>query len=360
VFAKMTRDMDIRWCARRTARHGGDQSSAAVRRALMSGPVHAELLRFAVCAGLLLACAVQATMAIPLGAQSVMLAADGQAGQGLTRPRGINECFVIAPLHLVRGAGQVSAVVEAGVRAELQLRQDYEGADLAVLEHAPGRTIPCSRWNVPANLSEILIEDPARVTLRQREDDGSVSFTPVTIQRVESGFVIIAPVDPRGLSSGMSGSQLMVDGRFAGMLLTVDAPNGTGRVLRSDAIERLTSGFFTAPRNQDPDFSTAPLGVPSSEPNLWLRTNQSVILGDRHTAFGVVEYNRRQNSLYIQLNGQPTYIVAGARMPFDDSRGECYLIYLRTDDPSPPQDSRVRHGFAVVCGPRQGGAVRRN
>lgn len=331
-----------------------------MRGAPVNGSVRAGPLGFTGCAGLLLVCAVLAAMPIPVGAQIVGLAANGQAGQGLTRPRGINECFVIAPLHLVRDAGQVTAVVDAGVRAELQLRQPYEGADLAILEHAPGRTIPCSRWSVPANLSEILIEDPARVTLRQRDDDGSVSFTPVTIQRVESGYITIAPADSRGLQSGMSGSQLMVDGRFAGMLLTVDHTTGMGRVLRSDAIERLTSGFFTAPRNQNPDFSTAPLGVPSSEPNLWLRTNQSVILGDRHTAFGVLAYNRRRNSLYIQLNGQPTYIVAGARMPFEDSRGECYLIYLRTDDPSPPQDSRVRHGFAVVCGPTQGGAVRRN
>jgi hypothetical protein len=153
----------------------------------------------------------------------------------------------------------------------------------------------------------------------------------------------------------MSGSQLLVNGQFAGMLQRVQPDSGTGYVVRADVIERVIGGFFTGPRNEDPDFSPPPLAVPSNEINLWLRRYESVMVGDQHTSFGIKEYSGLGYSLQIQMNTDWHYMSPGQRMPFPDSRGECHIIYMRTDDPTPTPDRHgdERHGFAVVCNRKQ-------
>jgi hypothetical protein len=288
----------------------------------------------------------------PLQAQSVALRGPEVTGQGMARPRGIRECFVITPLHVVADAGSVRIVAEGGEEREAVLRQRYERWDLGILEPAAGAELDCAAWSVPANLPALLRDGSVVAVLRWVENDGSLSFEPVWIRNVGSDHITVAARD-RPLQAGMSGSQLLVGGAFTGVLLSVDPADGNGRVLRVDVMDRVVNGFFAPARNREPDTSAAPLGVPASEPNLWLRVEQSVLLGDRNTSFGILHYQPIAAFLNVRMNDQEFTMDAGTRLPFPDSRGECHIIYMRTDDPDRDRDGEERHGFAVVCTPNR-------
>jgi hypothetical protein len=283
-------------------------------------------------------------------AQSVGIDANGTSGQGIMRPRGINECLIVAPLHVVENATPIHAVGDGGARAELNLLRPYAEADLAILDSRAAPVSECTRWRLPPNLQALLADPSSVAVLRSREADGSLSFVPVWIENVSSNHVQITPREStRHLLSGMSGSQLLVNGEFPGMLLSVDPTDGHGRVVRSDIIDRLVGGFFTAPRNEDPDFSSPPLGAPVNDVNLWIRTNESVVLGDQNTSFGVITWHGVFRRIQVQMNADQPHMNPGARLPFADSRGECHIIYMRTEDPDPNRDYDERHGFVVVC-----------
>jgi hypothetical protein len=281
--------------------------------------------------------------------QSVMLDGNGTVGQGILRPRGISECLILSPLHVVNDVASIRAVGDGGAQTEVTLQHLYVEADLALLNSGSVPLSECAQWRIPPNLSALLADPSSTAVLRSREVDGSLSFAPVWIRRVSSNHVQITPREPVPLQSGMSGSQLLVNGHFAGMLLTVDPTDGNGQVLRSDAIDRLVGGFFTAPRNEDPDFSSPPLGTPVNEVNLWIPTRESVVLGDQNTSFGVLSWYPGTREILVQISDNQPFMNAGRQLPFPDSRGECHIIYIRTDDPNPSRDYDERHGFIVVC-----------
>jgi hypothetical protein len=287
-------------------------------------------------------------------AQSVGIDANGTSGQGIMRPRGINECLIVAPLHVVESATPIHAVGDGGARAELNLLKPYSDADLAILDSRTAPVSECTRWRLPPNLQAMLADPSSVAVLRSREADGSLSFVPVWIENVSSNHVQITPRESaRHLLSGMSGSQLLVNGQFAGMLLSVDPTDGRGRVVRSDVVDRLVGGFFTAPRNEDPDFSSPALGTPINDVNLWIRTSESVVLGDENTSFGVATWDGTSRWIRVQMNDDQPWMSAGTRFPFRDSRGECHIIYMRTEDPNPNRDYDERHGFVVLCKRKQ-------
>lgn len=284
--------------------------------------------------------------------QSVMLDGNGTIGQGIMRPRGINECAIVAPLHVVEDVATIHASVDGGAQMEFTLQQPYEDSDVAVLTSRTTVQSPCVPWQIPSNLTALLENPSHTAVLRARGPDGSLTFMPVWIRSVTSRDVRIAPRDSERLHSGMSGSQLLVDGKFAGMLQRVQPDSGIGYVIRTDAIERVVGEFFAAPRNREPDFSSPPLGAASTEVNLWLRTGQSVIVGDQHSSFGVLRFLAGTRA-HVQLNNEATYMVPGSRLPFRDSRGDCFIVYMRAEDPSSSRQDDERHGFSIVCNRKQ-------
>jgi hypothetical protein len=285
-----------------------------------------------------------------LDAQSVALRGPDVVGQGLLRPRGIGECFVVAPHHVVARAGVIQAVAENGETAEVSVLRPFVRADLAILEQRSGPALPCPPWSVPPDLSARLSDASVGAVLRLRNEDG-LFFMPVWIRHVGVETITIAPRDADRLESGMSGSQLLVGGVFAGVLLSVDAESGRGNVLRSDAIDRLVNSFFTGPRNRDPDLTVPPPGGAASEPNLWLLDKQSVVLGNRNTSFGIIYVDPQSFSLRVISNGSEHVMYPGSRLSFADTRGDCFIIYMRADNSDPQNQGEERFGFLVVCNP---------
>jgi hypothetical protein len=287
--------------------------------------------------------------------QSVRLDGNGTIGQGIMRPRGISECVIVAPLHVVQGVATIHASVDGGAQMVFTLQQPHEDSDIAILTSRTPVRSRCVPWQVPSNLTDLLEDQSHTAVLRSREEDGGLSFTPVWIRSVTSRHVRVTPRESERLQSGMSGSQLLVNGRFVGMLQRVEPDSGIGLVIRTDVIERVVGGFFTAPRNQEPDLSAPPLGSPSNVVNLWVRTGQSVLLGDRHTSFGITRwYPGSSPQIRVQMNDDAPYMRAGSRLPFRDSRGECHIIYMRSEDTDPNRSGDERHGFAVVCTRKEG------
>jgi hypothetical protein len=285
----------------------------------------------------------------PARTQSVVLRG-AEEGQGVLRPRGQAECYVVTPGHVVQNAPPPIAVTgDRGERATAELRQSYPGIDLAVVELATGWGFFCPEWDIPKDLQAMLADPSIEAVLRTREEDGSITFFPVWIRNVAADHVsVLARLPGDQITQGMSGSQLLIQGRFAGMLLSVEASRGTGRVIRSDVVDRHVRSFFA---RADTGGAAVP-SLPPSEPNLWLRTDQGTLIGDRNTAFGVQE--QWNSAIRVSVNGTSHDIFPGARLPYPDSRGDCYIVYLRTEDPTPGDslNGDARHGFRLYCNER--------
>jgi hypothetical protein len=292
------------------------------------------------------------------GAQTYELRGRQQIGQGLARPRGA-ECLIVAPLHVVVDSLAITATGEDGTPVDVRVIREYNRADVAILQFTGPRAGHCPEWNIPSDLSVRLSDASVSAVLRVRNGDAITSI-PVWIRRADNEYVTITPrLSDDHFSAGMSGGQLLVNGVFAGILLSTELIREDGRVssesvrvLRSDVLDRLIDGFFTGPPpieeagNRPP----APLGVPSDEPDLWLPTGRTVVLGDQNTAFAVSQ--AYVGWLAIRINGEPNQMPAGSRFSFPDSRGDCFIMYLRTDDPGGKLDGTERHAFAIRCNPK--------
>ncbi len=284
----------------------------------------------------------------PLAAQSVFLNG-AEEGQGLTRPRGEGECFVVAPHHVMGPpadttlrSGTVSG--EGGVTVEAHVRERFVRADLVILQFPATSALPCPEWNIPDNLGELLLDSSLPSSLRLRQKDGSIDFIPVWVRNVDPQNIRVVPrLATDGLDRGMSGGQLIVRGVFAGILQEVE--NGTGIVLRSDYVQRIVSGFFARrPRPQPP--------MVSAEVTLTLSEGESRIIGDRNSVFGYIEHGN--SNVTVKLNGVERTIGPGDRLSFPDSRGECFIVVVRWDNPSGIYSGTPQASFRVACNPPAG------
>jgi hypothetical protein len=290
-------------------------------------------------------------VSMPADGQSYELRGRQQIGQGLARPRSASECLIVAPLHVVADNPSITATGESNAPADVRVIRQYDGADIAILQFTGTQTVNCPAWKIPTDLSARLGDASVNAVLRVRNAD-AISSIPVWIRRVDAEYVTITPrLSDDHFASGMSGGQLLVEGVFAGILLSSEPVRSDSRVasesvrvLRSDVLDRLISGFFTGtPVEGIGNRPPAPLGVPSNEPDLWLRIGQSVVLGDHNTGFGMLRDWGRGN-IDVIFNGALRGMSPGTRIEFPDSRGQCIIIYLRTE-------SDGRAAFAIRCSP---------
>jgi hypothetical protein len=290
-------------------------------------------------------------VSMPAHGQSYELRGRQQIGQGLARPRGAGECLIVAPLHVVADNPSITATGENNAPADVRVIRQYDGADIAILQFTGTQTVNCPAWKTPTDLSARLADASVNAVLRVRNAD-AISSIPVWIRRVDAEYVTITPRLPDDhFVAGMSGGQLLVEGVFAGILLSTEPTRNDDRgasesvrVLRSDVLDRLISGFFTGtPVEGIGNRPPAPLGVPSNEPDLWLRIGQSVVLGNQNTGFGMLRDWGRGN-IDVIFNGALRGMSPGTRIEFPDSRGQCVIIYLRTET-----DGRA--AFAIRCSP---------
>jgi hypothetical protein len=262
-------------------------------------------------------------------------------GQGITRPRNPVDCFIVTPNHVIGRSSLMQVTGEGVVKTVATAIARYESADLAVLSFVPSPAFPCPEWNVPGNLNELLVSGATSAVLRSRDAAGNVALTPVWITSVDRETIRVSRREPGEIiQSGMSGSQLIVNGQLAGMVMRVTEDGKTGIVMRSDNIVRVLGNFFT----------TVNSPIASDAVNLRLIKGESTVLGDQYTAFGYYDDNGSLG-IRVRLNGDEHQMSAGMRLPFPDSRGNCFVILIRYSLPRTTEHSFTAD-FRIACTPK--------
>ncbi|MBZ9556914.1 MULTISPECIES: hypothetical protein [unclassified Modicisalibacter] len=123
------------------------------------------------------------------------------------------------------------------------------GDDIAVIRvEAEGRLTCHSNWPRPDSLEERLHTAVAQghkgVVLRIRET-GGIESLPVRFTALDDRHIEAAPLilDREGFK-GISGSQLLLDGRLVGIVLELTGKGRFIRAYRKDALDQRINGFF--------------------------------------------------------------------------------------------------------------------
>lgn len=194
---------------------------------------------------------VMLPMSLAIAAEGVLVSGI-EEGQGLLRARG-GECFAITPQHVVGLGGTELSVVNAErTRAPAEQLSNF-GDDIAVIRVAAQGRLTCGRgWQSSESLGPLLSEAVRlgrQGTLLRVRPTGGLESHAVRFSALEGRHVEVQLITQHSDAfEGLSGSQLLLDGRQVGMVLST--LQGTLRAYRQDALERLVGDFFAvgAPR----------------------------------------------------------------------------------------------------------------
>ncbi|WP_417545116.1 hypothetical protein [Marinobacter sp.] len=149
-------------------------------------------------------------------------------------------CLGIMPNHVAQQGTVLSLLREgrAGLRADTAEIIDL-GDDIAIVRVEGNLAQDCGR--TLGSLSrqvEHHLRNSGLGALRTINGDGTVRHLPVTVVDDDGEtFLRIRPnLDSERIQRGDSGSLLMVNGQVVGMLLSVDARAGVGKVMRVDTL----------------------------------------------------------------------------------------------------------------------------
>jgi len=170
-------------------------------------------------------------------------------GRGILRSRG-NECFVIAPNHLINDAQAINVDISGENRKKSlgKLEKSFPG-DIALIRIESGAYQNCSSWNVIKDYTSVL-NNVFEGYLEIRNEDGSVDQELMLLKnKTYEGITIQAKDKSFEFSKGLSGSSLFSDISgvkiYLGMLLTVDENNTkSGNVFQADDMDRIMKEFF--------------------------------------------------------------------------------------------------------------------
>jgi hypothetical protein len=185
-------------------------------------------------------------------AQSTVHLSILEEGRGILRSRG-NECFIIAPYHLVDGAENRQVVVTGDNQKVSQGKyiKQYPG-DIAIIKIEGGASQGCTEWDIVKSFTQLL-NNTFEGFLEIRNDDGSFDHEPMYLKRkTDQGITIQAKDANFEFSKGMSGSSLFsnINGvkTYLGMLLSTDDNNNKiGNVFQADDMDRIMGEFFIGP-----------------------------------------------------------------------------------------------------------------
>jgi hypothetical protein len=88
--------------------------------------------------------------------------------------------------------------------------------------------------------------------------------------------------------------------------------------------------------------------------DLWLGPGETRLIGpDLSASLGVGAPGSEDlggtGRIPVMLNGVSASISPGEVLKYPSPTGECYVIFLRTEDPNPARQRDERHGFALRC-----------
>jgi hypothetical protein len=191
------------------------------------------------------------------GAQQAMVRTlsenPSEVGQAyLTRHAG--RCFAIMPTHVMKEAGGISALISEGrapAHGEARPLRDM-GNDISVAEVSGGITHSCgdSFFTIARNVDRLVSENESGA-IRSVNSDGSLGRIPVgMVDDDKTTFLRVKPMSPDSqLWKGLSGSLLSLNGKPAGMLLSIDTRLGVGNVYRLDRLLGVLDPVFYAIRD---------------------------------------------------------------------------------------------------------------
>lgn len=173
-----------------------------------------------------------------------------------------DRCLAVLPTHVLAEAGEVAALLAEGqppLLGESGRAVDL-GDDVSVAVLHGALTADCGYSTLAVGRAVASrVSANAIASLRSLNPDGTVAQTSVTI--VDDDGVAYLRIQPTNdfnqLRKGQSGSLLMAGATPIGMLLSVDARFGIGKVIRFDALFDKVDGFVAVDRAPS-DASPAP------------------------------------------------------------------------------------------------------
>ena len=173
-----------------------------------------------------------------------------EIGQGYLSHYG-DRCVAILPTHVAKEAGEIAAFLREGSEALLgeSVAVSDLGDDVSVADVSGGITSDCGYSTLAVSRAVgSRIKANALASVRSVNGDGSIAQLSVTIIDDDGErFLRVQPTnDMNQLRKGQSGSLLMSGDTPIGMLLSVNARFGVGKVIRLDAmfdkVDRFVSG----------------------------------------------------------------------------------------------------------------------
>lgn len=159
-----------------------------------------------------------------------------------------DRCLAVVPTHVLDEAGAVAALLSEGQPPLLgeSARSVDLGDDVSVAVVRGAMTSDCGYSTMAVGRAVASrVSANAIASLRSLNPDGTLAQTSVTI--VDDDGVAYLRIQPTNdfnqLRKGQSGSLLMAGATPIGMLLSVDARYGIGKVIRFDALFDKVDGF---------------------------------------------------------------------------------------------------------------------
>jgi hypothetical protein len=184
------------------------------------------------------------------GADQALVHAHGDR----TRPIGqaflthrAGQCWAILPTHVVEeAAGSPAFVREGGLLGEAGETHDLgDDLGLARVEGAIARSCGAGIATISRAVSR-RVRDSSVALVRSVNADATLAQLPVAVVDDDGRATLrVRPVDPdEQIRKGQSGSLVVIDDAPVGMLLSVHARYGVGRVLRLDAMLERVEAFL--------------------------------------------------------------------------------------------------------------------
>lgn len=156
------------------------------------------------------------------------------------------QCWAILPTHVIKEAGSLAFVREGGLLGEAEETHDLgDDLGLARVEGAITRSCGSGIATISRAVSR-RVRDSSVALVRSVNADATLAQLPVAVVDDDGeGTLRVRPVDPdEQIQKGQSGSLLVIDDAPVGMLLSVHARHGVGRVLRLDAMLERVEAFL--------------------------------------------------------------------------------------------------------------------
>ncbi|WP_288356211.1 hypothetical protein [uncultured Cycloclasticus sp.] len=170
-----------------------------------------------------------------------------EIGQAILLNR-LGVCYAISPTHVVHEGYYASLVGAASTAPKGEADEGVSfGYDLTLMRAQGGIEKHCNEsYKKPPNHNDI-VSNATTGHILTADSLGNMTRQHVSIINTGLLYLYVEPIDQKQpFMKGMSGSLLEIKGKPAGMLMSVDAETGNGKVLRYDRLMETIAPFFGA------------------------------------------------------------------------------------------------------------------